>query len=154
MRSRFEEPDDPCGWVERVIRDAAAEPVRAGRATVTVVRAPADDEPGPAPPAYEVRLEPEDEDACPLACTFDALRPMYLSVGRQDVGEELWTSSLVELEQLLRSLVEAAVAGRYEERVEQRRFRAPRLEGAFSLAEGRTLRFHGSRGSSRTYRSY
>ncbi len=154
MRSRFEEPDDPCGWVECVIRDAATEPVRAGRATVTVVRAPADDEPGPSPPAYEVWLEPEDEDACPLTCTFDGLRPMYLSVGRQDVGEELWTSSLVDLEQLLRPLVEAAVAGRYEERVEHRRFRSPGFEGVFVLADGRTLRFHGSSGSPRTYRPY
>ena len=156
---RFEEPDDPCLWIQRVVSEAAAGALDAGAATVETYRATAADLAERKvkqwdPPPYQVTLQPVDEGACPLMFTFDALRTMFMGIGTQGAGDEVWTGSLPELEELLRAVVEAVVAGRYSERIVHRRLRSPRLEGQLRLADGRMLRFTDVNGHPRSYRAY
>ncbi|MFA9271086.1 MAG: hypothetical protein ACEQSX_10075 [Baekduiaceae bacterium] len=148
----FAEPADPCSWVERVIADAAADAISAGTAQVTVDRADLSADDGP--PAFEVALEPKRDDACPLRLTFDGLRPMYMSLGAQGAGNEIWTGSVSELERFLTSAVLAVVSGRYRELEVARPFRSSRLEGRLELGDGQTDHFAVPRGEPRQYRPY
>lgn len=97
---------------------------------------------------------PTREDACPLKLTFDRLRPMYMSLGVQGAGNEIWAGSASGLERFLASAVEAVVSGRYRELEVARRFRSPRLEGRLELGDGQTDTFTVPRGEPRQYRPY
>lgn len=94
------------------VHAAARDAVAAGWADLAFGPSSSDPQGAPA----DVRLAPRNPRACPLWLGFDVPGEAYVSVGRNDGHFEIWRSDDVSaFEEQVGQLVEAVIAGRYEE---------------------------------------
>jgi hypothetical protein len=118
--------------VLRVVEDVLRDALEAGRAQIDVVYS--EKYPG----WSSVEVSPQDGRACPVSVSGDAPPQIWVFLGREPIMAtfELWREDHDANLGLLRELVEAVGAGRYEQNIETFKNNRVRVTGRFQL-EGR-----------------
>jgi hypothetical protein len=114
--------------VLRVVEDVLRDAVEAGRARIDVVYSESD-------PGWFVEVTPQDSRACPVSVSGDAPPQIWAFLGREPImgTVELWRDDHDANLALLRELVEAVAAGRYEQNIETFKRNRVRVTGRFQL---------------------
>jgi hypothetical protein len=115
--------------VLRVIEDVLRDAVEAGRARIDVVYPESDSG------WFVVTVTPHDSRACPVSVSGDAPPQIWVFLGREPMTAtfELWRDDQDANLGLLRELVEAVGAGRYEQNIETFKHNRVRVTGRFQL---------------------
>ena len=112
----------------RVVEDVAKETMEEGRARITVERSDG---------GWFISLIPANPRACAVSLTADypPQIDMFLGPEPTTASYEFWRDSWPENLTLLRDLLEAVIAGRYEQTIDKRR-RGLTVTGRFDLPAG------------------
>jgi hypothetical protein len=115
----------------RVVQDVAGEALAAGRATITVERSPAAG-------GWLINLIPGDPRACAVSLMADypPTIDMFLGPEPTSASYEFWQEDRPENLALLRKLLTAVVAGRYEQHVKTFKRNHIKVIGRFELPDG------------------
>ncbi len=111
----------------RVVEDVLRDAVAAGRVRIDTVYSESD-------PGWFVEITPQNSRACPVSLS-DTPPQIWLFLGREPITAtfELWSDDRDANLALLRELVEAVAAGRYEQNVDTFKRNRIRVLGRFKL---------------------
>ena len=121
------ERDAGADAASRVVKDVLRDAVAAGRVRIDPVYSEGD-------PGWFLEITPQNSRACPVSLS-DTPPQMWLFLGREPITAtfELWSDDRDANLSLLRELVEAVAAGRYEQTVETFKRTASVCLGRFKL---------------------
>src|SRR3954471_19159696 len=97
----------------RVVEDVLSEAAEAGRVRIDTVYTASN-------PGWYVKVIPQNSRACPVSLSADTPPQVWVFLGREPITAtfELWSDDRDANLALLRELVAAVAAGRYEQNVE------------------------------------
>jgi hypothetical protein len=112
----------------RIVEDVLSEAVDAGRVRIDTVYSESY-------PGWYVEINPQNSRACPVSLSADPLPEISVFLGREPIRAtyELWEDDHEANLALLRELVEAVAAGRYEQNVETFKRNRVHVTGRFAL---------------------
>src|ERR1700730_1680286 len=112
----------------RVVEDVLSEAAEAGRERIDTVYSASD-------PGWYVEVIPQNSRACPVSLSADTPPQIWVFLGREPITAtfELWRDDQDANLGLLRELVEAVAAGRYEQNIETFKNNRVRITGRFQF---------------------
>jgi hypothetical protein len=112
----------------RVVEDVLSEAAEAGRVRIDTVYSASN-------PGWYVEVIPQNSRACPVSLSADTPPQIWVFLGREPITAtfELWLDDQDANLGLLRDLVEAVAAGRYEQNIKTFKNNRVRITGRFQL---------------------